>query len=92
MTCRLPLGEGAYPRSKSKGDFMLPSNRDGDVLIVDPAATARKGDRVVLRTRCGEVMAQDSTKRVPGTGVTLCQSQTWRASRQTRLGGMWWPA
>jgi len=40
------------------GDSMEPVYREGDVLIVSPAATLRRGDRVVLRTKEGEVMAQ----------------------------------
>jgi len=37
---------------------MLPLYRAGDVIIVDPAAQVRKGDRVVAKTRDGEVMAK----------------------------------
>ena len=32
------------------GDSMAPLYRDGDVLIVSPTASIRKGDRVVVRT------------------------------------------
>ncbi len=41
-----------------QGDSMLPLYRDGDRLIVDPAATVRRGDRVVVKTAEGEVMAK----------------------------------
>ena len=37
---------------------MLPLYRDGDVLIVEPGAQVRRGDRVVVKTREGEVMAK----------------------------------
>lgn len=40
-----------------EGDLMLPLYRDGDTLIVEPGAEVRRGDRVVVRTRAGEVMA-----------------------------------
>ena len=40
------------------GDSMLPLYRDGDVLIVAPNASVRKGDRVVVKTLEGEVMAK----------------------------------
>ena len=40
------------------GDSMEPVFRDGDVVIVSPAAPVRRGDRVVVRTRGGEVMAK----------------------------------
>lgn len=43
---------------KVQGDSMLPLYRDGDVLIVQPGATVRKGDRVVVKTHSGEVMAK----------------------------------
>jgi phage repressor protein C with HTH and peptisase S24 domain len=60
----LPAGqrEGSYAL-QVQGDSMLPLYRDGDVLIVDPAATVRKGDRVVVRTHGGEVMAKILVKR-----------------------------
>ncbi|WP_018426449.1 helix-turn-helix transcriptional regulator [Hoeflea sp. 108] len=41
-----------------QGDSMLPLYRNGDVLIVEPGATVRKGDRVVVKTISGEVMAK----------------------------------
>lgn len=45
------------------GDSMLPLYRHGDVIIVSPAANVRAGDRVVVRTRGGEVMAKMLTRR-----------------------------
>lgn len=44
------------------GDSMDPVYRDGDTIIVSPAAQIRRGDRVVLRTRDGEVMAKQLTR------------------------------
>lgn len=49
--------EGAYAL-QVQGDSMLPLYRDGDILIVEPGAKLRKGDRVVVRTAAGEVMAK----------------------------------
>ncbi len=49
--------EGAYAL-KVQGDSMLPLYRNGDVLIVQPGAAVRKGDRVVVKTSTGEVMAK----------------------------------
>ena len=40
------------------GDSMLPVYREGDTIIVSPGATVRKGDRVVVRTADGQVMAK----------------------------------
>jgi phage repressor protein C with HTH and peptisase S24 domain len=41
-----------------QGESMLPLYRDGDRLIVEPGAQIRRGDRVVVKTRDGEVMAK----------------------------------
>lgn len=40
------------------GDSMLPVYREGDRIIVSPSATVRKGDRVVVKTTDGQVMAK----------------------------------
>lgn len=45
------------------GDSMLPLYRDGDTIIVSPAATVRRGDRVVVRTVDGEVMAKELKRK-----------------------------
>lgn len=62
-------GEGAYAL-KVSGDSMMPLYRDGDILIVQPGASLRKGDRVVARTRGGEIMAKVLAARTSET-VTL---------------------
>ena len=50
------------------GESMEPVFRDGDIVIVSPAAPVRRGDRVVVRTAKGEVMAKElkrqSAKRI----------------------------
>ena len=45
------------------GDSMEPVYRDGDVIIVSPGADIRRGDRVVLKTHDGEVMAKVLRRR-----------------------------
>lgn len=40
------------------GDSMEPVYRDGDVVIVSPQAPLRRGDRVIVKTREGEIMAK----------------------------------
>lgn len=45
------------------GDSMLPVFRDGDLIIVSPAAPIRRGDRVVARTSSGEAMAKQLVRR-----------------------------
>ena len=45
------------------GDSMEPLYREGDILIVSPNSAPRKGDRVVVRTTGGEVMAKVLVRR-----------------------------
>jgi phage repressor protein C with HTH and peptisase S24 domain len=65
-----PVGEGwdeiSFPGPNSEnvmavevsGESMMPLYRHGDVLLVDKSAQIRKGDRVVVRTQGGEVLAK----------------------------------
>ena len=51
--------EGVYALEIS-GDSMAPVYRDGDRIVVDPtAAEPRRGDRVVVKTADGEVLAKE---------------------------------
>ncbi|MCP5412021.1 MAG: helix-turn-helix transcriptional regulator [Alphaproteobacteria bacterium] len=40
------------------GESMLPVYRDGDRIVVSPSGSLRRGDRVVVKTHGGEVMAK----------------------------------
>ncbi|HEY4264680.1 MAG TPA: helix-turn-helix transcriptional regulator [Micropepsaceae bacterium] len=40
------------------GESMLPVYRDGDRIILSPQASTRRGDRVVVKTLEGEIMAK----------------------------------
>lgn len=58
-TVRFPdLGEQRVYALEIAGDSMEPMYRAGDIVIVQPGASVRRGDRVVVRTRAGEVMAK----------------------------------
>ncbi|MEQ1618866.1 MAG: helix-turn-helix transcriptional regulator [Terricaulis sp.] len=58
-TVRFPdLGEDRVYALEIAGDSMEPTYRAGDIVIVQPGADVRRGDRVVVRTRAGEVMAK----------------------------------
>ena len=59
-------GEGVYALEVS-GDSMLPLYRDGDTLTVAPNTAIRRGDRVVVRTKDGEVMAKILHRQTPRT-------------------------
>jgi phage repressor protein C with HTH and peptisase S24 domain len=54
--------EHAYALEIS-GDSMKPAYRDGDVIIVSPAAPTRRGDRVVVKTKRGEVMVKELRRK-----------------------------
>ncbi|TCS61698.1 S24 family peptidase [Varunaivibrio sulfuroxidans] len=54
--------EHAYALEIS-GDSMNPVYRDGDIVIVSPSSGIRRGDRVVLRTKDGEVMAKQLRRK-----------------------------
>ncbi|MEM8877212.1 MAG: helix-turn-helix transcriptional regulator [Pseudomonadota bacterium] len=45
------------------GDSMMPVYRHGDIIIVSPDAGIRRGDRVVVKTQSGEVMAKILSRR-----------------------------
>ena len=42
-----------------QGDSMEPVYRDGDIIVVSPGASIRRGDRLVVKTKDGEVMAKE---------------------------------
>src|SRR5579884_1157871 len=77
-----PAGEGwdefAFPAVNDEhayaleisGQSMGPAYRNGDVIVVSPAAPIRRGDRVVVKTRSGEVMAKE-LKRSTAKSIEL---------------------
>lgn len=52
-----PQENGIYALEVS-GDSMEPLYREGDRIVVSPTEQVRRGDRVVVKTRDGEVMAK----------------------------------
>jgi phage repressor protein C with HTH and peptisase S24 domain len=70
-----PVGRGwdeiAFPEVEDEhayvlevaGDSMQPAYRDGDRILISPGAPVRRGDRVVVKTREGEVMAKELKRR-----------------------------
>jgi len=70
-----PAGESwdeiAYPDLRDQeafaieitGDAASPVLRDGEIAIVSPAASIRRGDRVLVRTVAGEVMIAQLSRR-----------------------------
>lgn len=54
--------EHAYALEIS-GDSMAPVFRDGDIVLVQPGAPVRRGDRVVVKTTEGEVLAKELARK-----------------------------
>jgi phage repressor protein C with HTH and peptisase S24 domain len=57
------LGEERVYALEINGDSMQPVYRAGDIVVVQPGAAVRRGDRIVLRTVEGEVMAKQLGRR-----------------------------
>jgi phage repressor protein C with HTH and peptisase S24 domain len=49
------------------GDVLLPAYRDGTIVIVSPAAPVRRGDRVVVKTKMGEVLVKELKRKTAKT-------------------------
>ncbi len=65
------MGDPSIYALEVSGESMEPLYRDGDILIVSPSAESlRKGDRVVVKTAKGEVMAKQLS-RLTQSQVTL---------------------
>jgi len=100
-----PAGQGwdvvdfpASPASKPgvyalevQGDSMMPLYRDGNVLIVEPGAQVRRGDRVVVKTREGEVMAKVLFRQTAKT-IELLSLNTDHPNRTFGLSEIEWMA
>lgn len=63
-TVRFPDVEGdSVYALEVTGDSMAPLYREGDIVVVQPGLAVRRGDRVVVRTCAGEVMAKELGRR-----------------------------
>lgn len=82
--------DGVYALEVS-GDSMQPLYRDGDIVIVAPAATVRKGDRVVVKTIDGEVMAKTLSRQNAKT-VELTSINPKHPDRKLNLSKIEWIA
>jgi phage repressor protein C with HTH and peptisase S24 domain len=71
------------------GDSMEPVFRDGDMVVVSPAAPIRRGDRVVVRTQAGEVMAKQLTRR-SARRIELKSLNPLHADYSFELGEILW--
>lgn len=91
---KLPFPEledpGAYALEIS-GDSMLPAYRDGDIVIVSPAASVRRGDRVIAKTVQGEVMCKILARRTL-TRIELSSFNPAHPDRSFEIHEMAWIA
>jgi phage repressor protein C with HTH and peptisase S24 domain len=82
--------EHAYALEVS-GQSMEPAYRDGDVIIVSPAAPIRRGDRVVVKTKSGEVMAKE-LKRNTAKSIELKSLNAAHGDRTLATSEVLWIA
>ena len=73
------------------GDSLLPAYRNGDVILVSPGAPVRKGDRVVVKTRAGEVMLA-TLKRRTAKALELVPLDATLGERTVAAGDVAWIA
>jgi phage repressor protein C with HTH and peptisase S24 domain len=82
--------EHAYALEIS-GQSMEPAYRNGDVIVVSPSAPIRRGDRVVVRTRSGEVMAKE-LKRKTAKSIELKSLNVEHPDRTLAMSDVLWIA
>jgi len=82
--------EQAYALEIS-GDALRPAYRDGDVIVVSPGTPIRRGDRVVVKTRAGEVMVKE-LKRRTAKALELQSLHPSHADRTLAAGDVAWIA
>ena len=70
---------------------MLPAYRDGDRIVVSPTAPIRRGDRVVLQTSDGEIMAKE-LKRQTNKTIELASLNADHADRTFPVSEVAWMA
>jgi phage repressor protein C with HTH and peptisase S24 domain len=73
------------------GDSMKPTYRDGDIIVVSPGTPIRRGDRVVVKTRGGEVMVKELKRRTAKT-LELQSLNPAHVDRTVAAGDVEWIA
>ena len=82
--------ENAYALEIS-GNSMEPAYRDGTVIVLSPAASIRRGDRVAVKTREGEVMVKE-LKRRTSKSIELRSINPDHAERSLSVRDVLWIA
>jgi phage repressor protein C with HTH and peptisase S24 domain len=76
---------------KISGESMAPAYRDGDIIIVSPSAEPRDGDRVVVRTKAGEVIVKE-VKRKTAKSIELRSLDSQHTDRTLAMSDIAWMA
>jgi phage repressor protein C with HTH and peptisase S24 domain len=64
----LPTAEDSHSFAlEISGDVLQPVYRDGDIILISPGAPIRKGDRVVVKTKAGELTVATLKRRTAKT-------------------------
>ena len=87
---RFANDEHAYALEVS-GNSMEPAYRDGTVIMVSPTAPVRPGDRVVVKTRKGEVMGKE-LKRRTAKSIVLRSLNPTHSERTLSVDEVLWMA
>lgn len=88
----LPATEDSHTFAlEMSGDALAPIYRDGDIVLVSPGAPIRKGDRVVVRSKTGEV-AVATLKRRTAKALELQSLDASQAGRTMAAGEVAWIA
>ncbi|MGX4774475.1 S24 family peptidase [Bradyrhizobium guangdongense] len=88
----LPVAEDSSTFALAiSGDALLPAYRDGDVILVSRGAPIRKGDRVVVKTGAGEVIAA-TLKRRTAKALELLPLGATQAERTLMTSEVAWIA
>ena len=82
--------EHAYALEIS-GDQMRPAYRDCDIIVVSPGTPIRRGDRVVVKTRAGELMVKELKRRTAKT-LELQSLNPGQVDRVLAAGDVEWIA
>jgi len=82
--------EHAYALEIS-GDQMRPAYRDGNIIVVSPGTPIRRGDRVVVKTRAGELMVKELKRRTAKT-LELQSLNPGQVDRVLAAGDVEWIA
>ncbi|WP_439358944.1 S24 family peptidase [Bradyrhizobium sp. DASA03007] len=88
----LPTAEDGHAFAlEISGDALQPAYRNGDVLLISRGTPTRKGDRVVVKTKAGEVTVA-TLKRRTAKALDLQPLDASRAERTIAMSDVAWIA